>query len=163
MNPFQIQKDVETAIRGEPLSVTSMGRDCLLRAVRTRMQSENMSRLKKVDGKECSVEIHRSLSTSEGIIYVKEFDITPKELESGLGDYAIREIQEATWIKPFNKNSIEFIVTFNQERAPEYSRIPGEGNRTKVYEYKQRPMRCRNCQEYGHTRNRCRSEQSVCG
>ena len=58
-------------------------------AVQTKMQSANMSQL-KVDGKDCSVDIHRTLNTSKGIIYVNKFDISPKELESDLGDYAMR-------------------------------------------------------------------------
>ena len=35
--------------------------------------------------------------------------------------------------------------------------------RTKMHEYKQRPMQSKKCQQYGHTINRCRTEFSMCG
>ena len=103
-----------------------------------------MNRLKKVDGKDCNVAIQRTLNTSKDIIYASEFDISQKKLANGRGDYAIKEIQEATWIKPFNKKSKAFIVTFNQERSPEYIRKQGESIRTIVHHHKPTPMMCRN-------------------
>ena len=46
-----------------------------------------------------------------------------------------------------------------------YLDIPGEMMRTKVLEYKRRPLICRKCMEYGHGKNPCAREQtcSRCG
>lgn len=40
--------------------------------------------------------------------------------------------------------------------------IRGEVSFTSEYQYQQRPMRCRNCQKYGHKEARCKN-QTVCG
>ena len=76
---------------------------------------------------------------------------------------ALLGVEPATWIKPNRAGSRAFLVTFNRELAPEYIKIPGEAQRTKLYEYKQRPMQCKKCQQYGHTINRCRAEYTMCG
>ena len=75
--------------------------------------------------------------------------------------YGVVGVEPATWIKP--NLTAAFLLTFNRELAPESVKAPGESHRTKVYEYKQRPMQCKKRQQYQHTINRCRTEFTICG
>ena len=89
---------------------------------------------------------HQHINKSKGFIYMSEFDIEDGTiLQEGLVGYGVVEVEPATLIK-----SNRGLITFNRELAPESVQIPGESHRTKVYEYKQRPMQCKKCQQYGH-------------
>ena len=55
------------------------------------------------------------------------------------------------------------MITFVNDKLPEFIRIPGEAERTKVYDYKDRPMLCKKCWKYGHTEKRCLSQVVLCG
>ena len=57
-----------------------------------------------------------------------------------------------------------FLLTFSLVLPPERLKIPGEVSTTRVSEYLERPMQCRNWQEYGHTNKFCqRKNNSRCG
>ena len=60
-------------------------------------------------------------------------------------------------------NDHAVVVTFNKSELPAYLEIPGEHLLTKVYEYKEKPMMCRKCLEFGHTKANCRSPVTNCG
>ena len=55
------------------------------------------------------------------------------------------------------------MITFMYDKLPNFIRIPGEAERTKVYEYKDQPMLCKKCWKYGHTEKRCLSQVVLCG
>ena len=55
------------------------------------------------------------------------------------------------------------MITFKSDKLPEYIRIPGEADMTRVYEYKGRPMLCKKCNGYGHTEKRCWMSVATCG
>lgn len=55
------------------------------------------------------------------------------------------------------------IVTFDLIRRPEYLKLGCV--RVKINEYIPSPMRCKNCQKFGHTKNRCKNPEQCreCG
>ena len=55
------------------------------------------------------------------------------------------------------------MITFKSDKLPEYIRIPGEADRTRVYEYRDRPMLCKKCNRYEHTEKRCLISVPACG
>ena len=67
----------------------------------------------------------------------------------------ISEIQRATWIKSKNSKSIPLLLIFNKQEIPAYISIPGESALTKVYQYKNKPLLCQRCMNYGHSYKRC--------
>ena len=74
----------------------------------------------------------------------------------------LQEIIEPRWIKARHNNrakprSLSF-RSFREE-LPLYIDIPGENMKSKVYEYKERPVMCKKCLQYGHTKNSCRDNQ----
>ena len=105
------------------------------------------------------------MNKSKGIIYVSEFNIEDGStiLQEGMVGYDVVGVELSTWIKPNRAGTAAFLLTFNRELAPESVKISRESHRTKVYEYKQRPMQCKKCQQYEHTINRCRIEFTMCG
>ena len=52
------------------------------------------------------------------------------------------------------------LIIFSLTLPPEYLKIPGEAGTTRVSEYLERPMKCRNCQEYGHTHKFCQRKNN---
>jgi len=155
INPFKAFKEIEMATGGKLTDMTSMNRTALLVTVSTKQQGDQLMKLKKVDGKECTVEAHKTMNTSKGLIYITEFDINEEELQEGLSDQSVTRVQEATWIKLRRPGAKAFLVTFGTDTPPEFVRIPGESLRTRVTEYFDRPKQCKNCQEYGHTARFC--------
>ena len=57
------------------------------------------------------------------------------------------------------RNYSVFLISFKSGKLPEFVRIPGEAERTRVYEYKDKPMMCRKC----CTEKRRFSSVVVCG
>ena len=77
-------------------------------------------------------------------------------------NYNVSEIELAEFIKKRKPNTKAFIITFSQEKLPYTLYIPGERSDTKVKPYNDRPMLCRQCQNYGHTDKRCKNTQTIC-
>ena len=61
------------------------------------------------------------------------------------------------------RETILLLLNFNAPDLSEYLRITGEDSLTRVYPYNERPMQCKNCQRYGHTKNKCTSSVTICG
>ena len=73
-----------------------------------------------------------------------------------------RDASEATWIKTPNPRAKAVIITFNGVTPPELISITGERALTKVRPYFPSPMKCNQCQEYGHTSKHCKGRR-ICG
>ena len=108
---------------------------------------------------------HHGINNSEGIIYVYGYDMSDTEgFKTGMkNDLDISDVEPATWIKSRNKLATALKVTFNKAIPPEYIEISGEQTHCKVYEIQPKPMRCVKCQDYGHTKKRCKKEKHICG
>jgi len=163
LNPFRAFDDIKFHIKGEPEDFSSIGKDKFLVTVKSKQQSEDLKKLRALDSVPCNVVAHKNMNYSKGLIYVREFDIGEEDLKAGLADQYVTEVKSATWIKTKSESVKPFLITFAVDSIPEYIRIPGESFRTVVYEYVQRPMQCRKCQQYGHTMKWCTSEVAVCG
>jgi len=164
VNPFRAFKEIENVSGSKPGAMTSMGRNSLLVTVSSKQQGEALLRMKKIDGRVCVVEAHRTLNTSKGLVFISEFDISAQELQDGLADQNVIEVSNAFWIKVQRPGVQVFLLTFSGDTPPEFLKIPGESMRTRVSEYHERPMQCKNCQEYGHTAKRCsQADNYRCG
>jgi len=154
VNPFRAFKEIENVIGEKLTDMTSMNRNAFLVTVSGKRQGDALMRMKKIDGRECAVEAHKTLNTSKGLIFISEFDISAEELQDGLTDQNVIEVKSAFWIKVQRPGVQVFLLTFSGDTPPESLKIPGESMRLRVSEYHERPMQCRNCQEYGHTAKR---------
>ena len=74
----------------------------------------------------------------------------------------VSDIQRASWIKSLNNRSTPLVLIFNTPEIQSFVSIPGEAALSKMYEYKNKPLYCTRCINYGHTTKRCESPV-VCG
>ena len=127
-------------------------------------QARKISSLTTILDAICSVSEHRFYNNSKPLIYISELDIN--NLDSFYNNlrkrHNIEEVTPAAWIKSRNSNSRPFLLTLGSTTTTNYIDMPGEVGRTKVYEYRQRPMFCNNCLEYTHSKKKCRSDVPCC-
>ena len=99
------------------------------------------------------------------MIYIHNNDLTDiASFKTGLQEhYPVTDIARATWIKTREVTTIPPLVNFSTAELPEYLRITGKCILALVYPYNERPMQCKNCQKYSHTKKRCTSESAICG
>ena len=75
----------------------------------------------------------------------------------------VRAIVKADWSRPRNQNTEVYMIILQCDKLPEYTRIPAEPERTKIYEYNDKPLLFKKCFKYGHTEKRLfRSLKDVC-
>lgn len=164
LNPFLLEKEITSKLGGKPTDIAAAGKNAIMITVNDKRQSKEIMTMKTVGGMDCEVSGHRTMNNSKGLIYIYEFDIEDTSvLCDGLSDVGVTSVEEAKWIKPSREGTKAFLLTFNREHAPEGIKIPGESRQTRVYEYKEKPMQCKKCQQYNHTMKYCQAETPVCG
>ena len=99
-----------------------------------------------------SVTPHRSFNTSRGVVFSKD-----------LYDYEENEIlkrcpEEVLSVKKLRGKNGAIQLTFHSSYLPYYVRIAKVT--MSVKKFKQRPIQCRRCFEYGHVINNCPPERS---
>ena len=105
----------------------------------------------------CEMMAYDKMNNYRGLIYIAEYDIEDLEiLVDRLEEQGVTQAIEAKWIRTRQLTTHAFPLTFNKDSLPEYIKIPGEAFRTKIYEYIEKHMQCRKCQENGHTAKRWR-------
>ena len=113
----------------------------------------------RIQGKPCEISNHKYINQTKGIIYIKEYDIEDVvQFKAYLQEnYEIAEVAKAPFIKTRSPETNAFMITFNTTILPETIYIPGEKTDSVVYPFKNRPLMCRTCQQYGHSIKYCKS------
>lgn len=163
--PYKLEEGIAGEIGGKPKSITSSGENGLLVEVANKEQSTKITELKEICTLTCTVKRHDFFNILKGLIYIKNNEIDDFEsFKNGLSEeYNLIDVEEATWIKPKNKEHKAYIISTNQPSLPGYIKIIGEHTITHVYPYHESIMQCKNCQVYGHTAKRCSSTAPICG
>ena len=127
-------------------------------------QSEKMLQLEQVLSFKCTVENFTKFNYCKGLVYIQEFwKDEPNEFKRELMEEFpnIADIEEASFIKS-KGNATPLLLYFKTPAPPPHLDIPGEPYITKVYNFKNKPMMCKKCLKYGHTKKNCKETAAKC-
>ena len=161
-SPFVIEKQIESFI-GTPKTVKKLKNKTLLVETTRQAQTENLLKVKKNLQHEVSVSEHRTLNTSKGIIKERtlkgESEQDIYDYLKSLGVIGVKRFTIKTDHDVIQTNTL--LLTFNSITVPKtliifYQFVP-------VDIYVPNPLRCYNCQRFGHHESDCPVDYcSVC-
>lgn len=161
-NPWLLDKCLSSTT-GKIRNIRSINSEVYSVEVESRTQSREIMALTQLNSKPITVTISKRFDPPKGLAYIYEYNLCKFESfkEKLMERLSLRDVVLASWIKSKrnNSNAIPIMISFDQAETPEYISIPGEQALTKVYEYKDKPMLCKQCLEFGHTLKRCRNAQ----
>ncbi|XP_055932248.1 uncharacterized protein LOC129962518 [Argiope bruennichi] len=155
VSPFLVQKAIAATV-GEVSSIRKMRSGDLLVEVCTKKQAQQIIKLKALATFPIAVTPHNSLNYSKGVITCGElFNVPIEEKTHELKPQGVTHIRQITirregQILPTK----HYILTFHSTKLPEciyagYIRLP-------VRQYIPNPLRCFQCQRFGHSKINCR-------
>ena len=159
LSPFVIQK-VILGIAGEPDNIKKLYRsNQLLVEISKKSHAENLLRTTLFHNLKVRVFPHASLNSSKGVIRCPDLRNSSEILEG-------TRSQGVTAVKRFKikrncqlKDTNTFVFTFNTPTLPKTVKVAYF--RVNVEIYIPNPLRCHNCQKYGHHENRC-TKDPIC-
>lgn len=160
LSVFIIEKSLEGSI-GHPKSVKFLRNGDLLVETASSKQTENLLNCTSLFGISIVASLHKSLNSSKGIIRDPNLkNSSTSEIVENLKTQGVSSVRRIS-IKRSGTiiQTNTYVVTFNRPKPPPslkvfYSSI-------KVDSYIPNPLRCFNCQKFGHHENNCKSSE-VC-
>ncbi|XP_033758340.1 uncharacterized protein LOC117340682 [Pecten maximus] len=162
LSPLLLRKGIQ-GIAGDVKSVKPLGSGDLLIEVDRQQQAVNLLGTTSFGGIGVSVKPHSSLNCNKGVIRCPalrndtDADILAYFQEESVPVTEVRRITSRKQGSIVNTHT--FIITFSTPALPQTVTIGYQ--RYTVTVYIPNPLRCRNCQRYGHREKRCR-RATVC-
>ena len=117
----------------------------------------SLLQMKTFCGLKCSVTPHSSLNTSNGIIRCPALSrVTSYDIKEGMGEQGVTDVRRITVRRD---GIIKLTNTFNSPNLPTVVKIGFM--QVKVDVYIPNPLRCYQCQVFGHHENKC-GRHAVC-
>ncbi|XP_012938974.1 uncharacterized protein LOC106012003 [Aplysia californica] len=159
LSVFAIGKAFRACGIPKPKKVSPQGSGDLLVEVANVADSVQLRKCTSFGGIPVSVEPHRSLNTSRGVVKSRDLDgCTEEEMVQEIeGVTHARRVIVRRDGKEIRTNT--WILSFDCPRPP--TKLTIEYLELEVKPYIPNPMRCFNCQRFGHTKLRCR-RNAVC-
>ena len=159
LSPFAVEKNI-LGRYGTVKKVSKMRTGGLLieaaRATQARMILDTTSFM----GIEVTASPHRSLNTSKGVIrdYGKDlYTMSEEEMVKELADQGVEKVSQFILKKEGREiKTNTYFVTFSTSRPPDKLRIGYYF--VEVKPYIPNPLRCFQCQEFGHSRKYCKKQ-----
>ena len=165
VNPYAIIDEITKETGLAPKRVFGNNRMSLTVEISSRDQGEKIRAIKKIDGYPCENVVNPRYNYTKALIYVHEFDLDSIEEFKGelQSRHKIVDVQPTTFINTRSLQTRVFIITFQQENLSYSIYIPGERQDTRVISFKDKPLMCKNCQQYGHAKKYCKKQEATCG
>lgn len=165
VSPFLIRRVLSAAIPGELESAKKLRDGSLLIKCSNDIQSEKLLKMAKLNDIPVKVQVHRTLNTCRGVIshydllYVSEDEINSEMASQGVVD--CRRLKTRKNGELINSTSV--ILTFCRDSLPEKVYVGYES--VSVRPFIPSPMRCFQCQRFGHIATRCQGKATCprCG
>ena len=153
-SPFLVNKILTSHGKLDSIRKLQSG-DFLIEASSAK-QSDQLKKVTNIQGFDLTVEPHPSLNSVKGVIKHPEIRNTSKE-EMCI-ELAEQHVTDCFIIQKNRDGRTEktatAIVTFRRNKLPEYINLGYL--RIKVFPYIPNPMRCFNCQPFGHSSAKCK-------
>ena len=160
LSPFAINKGIEGVV-GTPKSIKRLRSGDLLIEVSRSTQANNLLKTKVLVDVPVKVTPHRSLNSSKGVIRCLDIkDCSDEEILDNLASQNVSHLHRISVLREgVRKTTGTFILTFNTPTPPKTLKIGYL--QVRVDTYIPNPVRCFNCQRYGHFKTSC-SRPATC-
>ncbi|XP_065355476.1 uncharacterized protein LOC135949950 [Calliphora vicina] len=154
-NVFQIEKGLNH-ISKDYLEVNEMRSGDLMIKTPNLKVAQKFLNAKLIDLVPVQITLHKTLNSTQGRIFSRKIiDLSEEELIQALALQKVTDVRKITKLEGNERVPTgAAIITFDLIRRPETIKLGWE--RVRVDEHVPNPMRCVNCQQLGHTKNRCK-------
>ena len=153
LNPIVIEKVISGIVN--PVSVKKLQNGTLLVEVGRKTYADNLLKMNLFAGLKIKSFPHYSLNSSKGVVRSSELSLcTLDEIKTYLKSQRVSDVKRITINR--NQETINtntYILTFNTSQVP--TEIKVGYNLIKVSPYIPNPLRCYNCQKFGHHESKC--------
>ena len=162
LSPFTLAKGINEITKSRIANVTVLNNNYLLLEANTKEQSDLLVDAKQICNIPVSISPHSSLNFKIGVIKCKELDAcTNDEIIAELHEQYVIKCRRITIQRNGETiNTNTYVLTFNKLQLPEIVRIGYL--QVRVEQYLPSPLRCTNCQKFGHHATKCRNPQYSC-
>jgi hypothetical protein len=164
LSPFAIEKGIKGLI-GTANSVKKLRSGALLVEVVREAQATNLLKQTSFVNIPVTISAHRSLNTCKGVIRSAELSsMDESEIKQNLADQGVKDVKIITQKRAGQvKKTHSIILTFSNNQLP--PNIKAGYMNIKVQRYIPNPLRCFNCQKYGHHQSNCKQAKTCakCG
>ena len=162
VNPFLLGKTIKVQV-GSVSELRKLRNGTILVKTADEKQAKALQKVKKIGEVHVKVEVHRSLNYCKGVVKSRELGCCSNE--EILHDLRSQGVVGCSNISVKSdsgerRSTNTYILTFHTTTPPKYVYV-SDYLRIPVAVYIPNPLRCFNCQKFGHTRSNCKG-QKVC-
>ena len=153
LNPIVIEKPISGIVK--PISVKKLNNGTLLIEVDKKTYADNLLKMKTFAGLKIKAFPHISLNSSKGVVRSSELSLcTLDEIKTYLKPQGVSDVKRIS-IKRNDEiiNTNTYIFTFNKSQLPKEIKVGY--SLIKINPYIPNPLRCYNCQKFGHHETKC--------
>ena len=158
LSGYEMTKELKSLIGKEPVSIEAEGKNSIIVKVASRNQGDKIRKVKSLCGQTVKVEIH-SRNFTQALIYISHFDVEdPNDLLKYLKeqDPNVYSIKHADFIKTRSDDTKAYIIDYLTTYIPQHLYL---GETIAVRPWINRPLRCKQCHKYGHSKGSCKSPE----
>ncbi|KAG1663708.1 RNA-directed DNA polymerase from mobile element jockey [Nymphon striatum] len=162
LSPFAVYKTIISIAGDEPKSVKRLISGDILIETNSKLQTDRLLKSKVFFNMPVTISPHGSLNYSKGVIRSRELkDCSEAELLQELNSQGITAVKKISITRNGQRITTgTIILTFNIPEPPKS--IKAAYLNVRVDKYIPNPLRCFNCQKFGHHQTSCKHE-AVCG